>query len=127
MQIKVVCQTTYIQENLDKCIDILKLHSLNYKLFDTICNETKKRQNEAYTMSKTKDLMVVIGDKNSSNSNKLFNICKNNCPSIFIENSKDLENYNYDTFKNIGVIAGASTPSNTITEVISTLKNLIKQ
>lgn len=122
LYIKVVCQTTYIQENLKDCIDILDFYSLNYELFDTICNETKKRQDEAYEMSKNKDLMIVVGDKNSSNSNKLFDICNENCSTIFIESEKNLKNYNFFFYNNIGVTAGASTPLNIIANVLNKIK-----
>ncbi len=123
--IKVVTQTTYKSEELEKCKNILSFHlNGNYEVFDTICNETKKRQSEALEMSKIKDLMIVIGDKNSSNTQKLFDVCNQNCKTIFTESSQELEQFDFKNYKNIGVTAGASTPSNVIADVISKLKKI---
>lgn len=126
--IKVVSQTTYNPEKFKLCVDILKNNLDNFEIFDTICSETKKRQSEAESMSKTKDLMIVVGDKNSSNTQKLFNVCNKNCKTIFIESSKDLEDLknlnNIKKYKNIGVTAGASTPENIIEAVMDNLKNI---
>lgn len=120
--IKVVSQTTFSTEEFDKCINIIKSNFKNYEIFNTICNETKKRQSEAENLSKIKDLMIVVGDKNSSNTQKLFNVCNKNCTTILIESFFDLNKYNLNQYQNIGVTAGASTPSDIIKDVMENLK-----
>ncbi len=121
--IKVVTQTTYNPLELEKCVEIIKANFINYEIFDTICNETKKRQIEAANMSKKKDLMLIIGDRNSSNTQKLVSVCKPNCTTYLIETALDLTKYDFSIYKNVGITAGASTPSNIIMDVINKLNN----
>ena len=123
--IKVVAQTTYTESELKKCVSIIKDNFCNYEIFDTICDETKKRQDEAKNMSKQKDIMIIIGDKSSSNTQKLVNVCKENCKTILIESAEDLHNYNLNKYKNIGVTAGASTPTDVITGAIKKIYSYI--
>ena len=87
--IKVVFQTTYQICEKIKCVNVLNSFNINCEVFDTICNETKKRQLEAEQMSKVNDLMIVVGDKNSSNTQKLVDVCKQNCETIFIESAQE--------------------------------------
>ena len=123
-KIKVVEQTTFQSEELQNCKNILDNYLNNsYEIFDTICNATKQRQSEAQEMSKIKDLMIVIGGKNSSNTQKLFNVCSQNCKTIFIENAKELDLSEFEAHWNVGVTAGASTPSGIIYEVLDKMRN----
>ena len=120
--VSVVAQTTFNEKKWQKCQKFLKKLCTNAKIFDTICNATSLRQSEAGELSKTNDAMVVIGGKHSSNTSKLFDVCRSNCDKTYlIETYKELEP---DFFKGcdfVGVVAGASTPAGIIKEVIRTM------
>jgi len=88
-----VAQTTERQESFDagvkRATEALGQISM---AFNTICSATRERQDSAEHVSKQVDFMIVIGGKNSSNSRKLYSICKSNCPNtIFIENGKEFK------------------------------------
>ena len=90
----------------------------NLLIDQTICQATDKRQKETETIAKTVDCMIVIGGKNSSNSNKLYEIAKANCQNaFFVETAQELERSKLQNFQTIGVMAGASTPQSAIEEV----------
>ncbi len=120
--IKVVFQTTYQISEKVKCVNVLNSFDVNCEVFDTICNETQKRQLETEEMSKINDLMIVVGDKNSSNTQKLADVCKQNCETIFIESSKEIDEYDFSKYENVGVTAGASTPPEEIENVMKKLQ-----
>ena len=89
-------------------------------IFDTICNATTERQIEASDLAKTVDAMVVIGDKNSSNTKKLAEVCSERCKNVYlIETANDLQDMK--KYRQVGVTAGASTPDWIIKEVINTM------
>ncbi len=118
----VVAQTTFNKKIWQNCLKILKKLYTNAKIFDTICNATSKRQAEAHTLSQRCDCMIVIGDRSSSNTNKLYTICKNNCErSYMIETAAELRQEMYADAALIGVTAGASTPERIIKEVLDTM------
>ena len=119
---KVVSQTTFNEKIFKECKIFLKNNYTNAFVFDTICNATAKRQQEAEELSKVCDTMVVVGGRHSSNTTKLFDVCKVNCNRVFfVETAAELT---ADMFKNschVGVVAGASTPAGIIKEVIKTM------
>lgn len=119
---KVVSQTTFNAKIFKECNIFLKNNYTNALVFDTICNATAMRQQEAAELSKLCDTMVVVGGRHSSNTTKLFDVCKANCPRVFfVETAAELAQ---DMFKNschVGVVAGASTPARIIKEVIKTM------
>lgn len=118
----VVAQTTFNEKIWKKCLKILKKLYTNAKIFDTICNATSKRQAEAHTLSARCDCMIVIGDRSSSNTNKLYTICKSNCErSYLIETAAELDRSMYADAERVGVTAGASTPERIIKEVLDTM------
>ena len=118
----VVAQTTFNEKIWKKCLKNLKKLYTNAKIFDTICNATSKRQAEAHTLSARCDCMIVIGDRSSSNTNKLYSICKANCEHTYlIETAADLDKAMYADAERIGVTAGASTPERIIKEVLDTM------
>ncbi|MBQ6153419.1 MAG: bifunctional 4-hydroxy-3-methylbut-2-enyl diphosphate reductase/30S ribosomal protein S1 [Ruminococcus sp.] len=122
----VVAQTTFDEEIWKKCLKILKKVYTNAEIFDTICNATSKRQAEALILSKQSDCMIVIGDRKSSNTNKLYNICRRNCGyTVMIETAGDLDLDEMKHFSRIGVTAGASTPDRIIKEVLDTMNENI--
>ncbi|WP_058485438.1 bifunctional 4-hydroxy-3-methylbut-2-enyl diphosphate reductase/30S ribosomal protein S1 [Defluviitalea phaphyphila] len=120
-----VSQTTYRE---DKFNDILKtFKNKNYKVeaFNTICKATFNRQQEAIKIAKTVNKMIVIGGKNSSNTKKLYEICKQYCNNTYhIETVKDLKLNNFKSNDKIGITAGASTPARIIKEVIAKMNDL---
>ncbi|MDR1688441.1 MAG: bifunctional 4-hydroxy-3-methylbut-2-enyl diphosphate reductase/30S ribosomal protein S1 [Clostridiales bacterium] len=115
----VVAQTTIIEENFNAIIVNLRNLGLNLTVYNTICDATRKRQEEADFISKNVDIMLVLGDKKSSNTTKLYEICKKNCEKTFL-----LHQFEFLVLKNasendrIGVTAGASTPPDIIKEAI---------
>lgn len=122
-----VCQTTFSIELWENCEKILKKVCTNCKIFDTICNATTDRQNEADEISKKSDAMIVVGGRHSSNTCKLKEVSSANCPSFLIETSDELKDINLSPYNVIGVTAGASTPSVIIKEVLKTMSEEIKE
>ncbi len=121
----VVCQTTFSVKNFNAIIEILNSKNINFELYNTICNATTNRQNEATKLAQKVDKMLIVGDKKSSNTQKLYDICKNICPqSYYIETIDDLELNILRTNDRIGITAGASTPSAIIKEVINKMSEL---
>jgi len=109
----VLSQTTEKQENFEKVLNIVVKSCKEIVAFNTICSATEVRQKAAEEISKKVDAMIVIGGKNSSNTTKLYEICKANCENtIHVENSGEIPEtiLNSKNIVNIGVTAGASTP-----------------
>lgn len=123
--IKIVAQTTFDLKEWEKSLKSLKNVYTNTKIFDTICNATSIRQREAANISKSVDLMFVIGDKHSSNSFKLYSICSSNCENtFFIETADELPLEMVKIADSIGVTAGASTPARIIKEVLDKMSEV---
>ncbi|MDO4531370.1 MAG: 4-hydroxy-3-methylbut-2-enyl diphosphate reductase, partial [Bacillota bacterium] len=121
----VVVQTTFRQSKFDTMIDILKGKGLRLEVSQTICSATETRQKEAMELSQKVDKMIVIGDKKSSNTQKLVEICKKNCENtVHIETICDLVLKNFSSSDKIGVTAGASTPPAIIKEVVVTMSEM---
>ncbi|WP_039219594.1 bifunctional 4-hydroxy-3-methylbut-2-enyl diphosphate reductase/30S ribosomal protein S1 [Clostridium novyi] len=115
----IVAQTTEKQENFQKVTEKIKPLCDELITFNTICSATKIRQEAASILSQNVDTMVVIGGFHSSNTTKLFEICKKNCKNtIHIENVKQIPKELINSSNNIGVTAGASTPDWIIKEAI---------
>lgn len=120
--ITAVSQTTFNAEIWAECQKILKKGCTNAFLFDTICNATAMRQQEADCLSRKNDCMIVIGGQHSSNTAKLYDVCSANCRhTYFVSTAADLKEEWYRDKENIGVVAGASTPAHIIKEVIKTM------
>ncbi len=124
----VVVQTTFIYENYIQILNILKEAGIELEeINNTICNATSNRQYEAESISKNVDIMLVIGDKKSSNTVKLFEICYKNCKKTFlIETIDDLVLNNLNLNGKIGITAGASTPPDTIKGALIKMNELDK-
>ena len=117
-------QTTENLEVFKKIKKILKKLCTNAIFFDTICSVTENRQNEAIKIAKDSDRMIVIGGKESSNTHKLYELCKKECSeTVWIESAEDLLADFPDPAKCVGITAGASTPDGIITEVIKVMEN----
>ena len=122
-----VAQTTQNLSEWKKTQQILKNLCTNALIFDTICIVTETRQTEAAALSAESDAMIVIGGRESSNTAKLYSICKENCPQTFwIERPEELGVCNLitSTHTKVGIAAGASTPSGVIQEVYETMSEM---
>ena len=118
--VSICSQTTLEEEKYKKCVSAICETIDDVKVFDTICDATKKRQEAAAKLAKESDLMVVIGDRVSSNSKKLFEICKKYCKNaVFAEDSNNIFLQDIQKYNKIGVAASASAPERIIKEVIS--------
>lgn len=126
---KIICvsQTTFSLEEWKKCEKIIKKICTNCEIFDTICNATADRQNEAYEISKKSDAMIVIGGRHSSNTCKLRDVSSAHCRSFLIETADELKSIDLSPYNVIGVTAGASTPSVIIKEVLKSMSEEIKE
>ena len=113
-------QTTQNLAEWKKSQEILKNYCTNSLIFDTICSVTEERQNDAERLSRECDAMIVIGGRESSNTAKLYAVCKRNCPeTVWIERADELsgENLILCAHTKLGIAAGASTPLSIIQEV----------
>ena len=120
--VSLVSQTTGIRKIFEKCSEILKKECTNVKVFDTICNATSKRQEEAAELARQCDVMIVIGGRHSANSRHLCEVCEKYCPKVvFIETADELDNYDFSGVNKLGITAGASTPEWIIKEVYQTM------
>ena len=124
-KIPILCaQTTQNLVEFKKIKKNLEKLYTNAKIFDTICNVTENRQNEAIEIAKNSDAMIVIGGKESSNTGKLYTLCKNECPKTqWVEDKTQLSTDFPDNIKSVGITAGASTPDGIILEVIKVMEN----
>lgn len=120
----IVSQTTFNYKKFQDIVDIFLKKSYDILVMNTICNATEERQTEACTIARQSDAMLVIGGKHSSNTQKLFEICKRVCPNTyFIQTLDDLDWNKLQSFRSVGITAGASTPNNIIKEVQSYVRN----
>lgn len=118
----VVAQTTFDVSEWKKSLKVIKKLCTNAVIFDTICNATAERQEEARILAERSDLMIVIGDKTSSNTCKLYDICSRVCKNTYlVETYKELKDIDLSSTCNIGVTAGASAPARIIKEVLDTM------
>ncbi len=115
-----VTQTTIKEEMLEEAVRALSEKGKKFFVNNTICSATEKRQKSCRQLAEKCDLMVVVGDRKSSNTRKLYEISKKYCANTyFIENIDDLPLKQLRKCNRIGLAAGASTPECTIMEVIA--------
>ncbi len=117
-KICIVSQTTFNYNKFKDLVEIFQKKGYDISVVNTICNATEERQTEAKEIAAKADAMIVIGGTHSSNTRKLYEICKNECENThFIQTLDDLH---LDLPKSVGLVgitAGASTPNNIIEEV----------
>ena len=117
-EICIVAQTTFNYNKFKYLVEIIQKKHYNISVLNTICSATKERQTEAEQIANEVDAMIVIGDKHSSNTQKLFEICRNACNNTYyIQTLEDLNMSQLKSVKTVGITAGASTPKNIIEEV----------
>ena len=120
----VVAQTTFNYKKFKDIVAILSKKSYDILVMNTICNATEERQTEAGTIARLSDAMIVIGGKHSSNTQKLYEICKAECLNThFIQTLDDLDLKLFQSFRSVGITAGASTPNKIIKEVQSYVRH----
>ena len=117
-KICIVSQTTFNYNKFKYLVEIISKKSYDISVLNTICSATKERQEEADQIARKVDAMIVIGDKHSSNTQKLFEICDKACNNTYyIQTLDDLNMNQLKSVKTVGITAGASTPKNIIEEV----------
>ena len=122
----VVAQTTFNVQSWETCKEFLKNQCTNAKIFDTICNATWARQQEAEDLSQKCDHMVVIGGHHSSNTQKLLQVAARHTKAINVETADELDKDWLNGARIVGVTAGASTPSSIIEEVLNCMSEEIR-
>ena len=123
-----VSQTTSTRKIWDDCVKKAKKECTNAEFFDTICGATSKRQEEARQLAQTCGMMVVIGDRKSSNTRRLAEICREACPDVrLIERAADLDLSHMPRAERVGITAGASTPAWIIKEVYDKMSDEIME
>ena len=125
LPICMVCQTTSTESLWNSCTEIAKKQFTNLKIFDTICKATESRQNEAASLSKACQAMVVVGDTHSSNTGRLAMICREHCDKVLlVDNAGELDPTFFSGVHTVGITAGASTPAWIIKEVNKTMSEI---
>ncbi len=121
----IVSQTTFNARKFEELVEFFRKKEYNVSVYNTICNATGERQMEAGLLAKTVDTMIVIGGKNSSNTQKLFDISKRQCENTYyIQKLVDLDLSVIESARRVGITAGASTPNNIIKEVHDRMSEL---
>ena len=120
----IVAQTTMNEKEFDAIIDYIRSLDIKFEVENTICSATRVRQESARELAHKVDLMIVIGGRHSSNTQKLVKICQDIVDTFSIETKEDLDRKLLDKYHTIGITAGASTPDWIIEEVINFLKEL---
>ncbi len=117
-QVTIVAQTTFNYNKFKDLVEIILKKGYNSSVVNTICNATQERQEEASRIAAQADAMIVVGGRHSSNTQKLFEICKKECENTYyIQTFGDLTEHDFQTVRTVGITAGASTPKNIIEEV----------
>lgn len=122
----IIVQTTFSLEKFNSYVRQIKEKiddDVELQVKNTICNATKIRQEETCEISKKVQCMIIIGGKNSSNTKKLYDIARENCENTMIVETKDeLDVSTVKKFEKVGIMAGASTPDNSIDDVIKAIE-----
>ena len=122
--IGIVVQTTQRRENLDAVVEAVRAQGIEPMVKRTICSATSQRQDAACELAERVDAMVVIGGRNSSNTTRLAEICRDHCARAFhIESADEISREWFEGCDVVGVTAGASTPDNQIDAVITRLES----
>ena len=116
--ISIVSQTTFNYRKFHNVVDIIRNKLYNVTAYKTICNATSVRQREAQEIASKVDAMIIIGGRNSSNTQKLYDISKQECENTYyIQTLVDLDLTTFESVSRVGITAGASTPNKLIKEV----------
>ena len=117
-RVSVVAQTTFSLKKFQDFVEIFEKKEYDIDVVNTICHATMERQTEASALAGASDAMIVIGGAESSNTAKLFELCKQQCENtFFIQTADALEDISLEGYASLGITAGASTPNTLIQEV----------
>lgn len=117
-EVCIVSQTTFNYKKFQDVVEIFKERGYNGSVVNTVCNATEVRQAEARELAARVDVMIVIGGNHSSNTRKLYEICRQECEmTYYIQTLDDLHLRLPESVRLVGITAGASTPNNIIEEV----------
>ncbi len=120
----IVSQTTFNYKKFQDLVEIISKKGYDIIVLNTICNATQERQAEAKAIAAEVEAMIVVGGKNSSNTQKLFEICKKECENTcYIQTLRDLDLSKLRFINSVGITAGASTPNKIIEEVQKNVRN----
>ena len=120
-----VSQTTFNLNKFKELVEIVEEKGYHILWLNTICDATEKRQTEARQLAACSDAMIVIGDRKSSNTQKLYEICRQACPqTYYIQTSGNMDYGKLKSGGNVGITAGASTPNYIIEEVSKNVRKL---
>lgn len=123
-EVCIVSQTTFNYNKFKELVEIISEKGYNIIIRNTICNATEERQTEAREIAKRVDAMIVVGGSSSSNTRKLYEICKNECKdTYYIQTLNDLDMTSLGKADCIGITAGASTPKKIIEEVVLNVRD----
>ena len=126
----IIVQTTYSKKEFEEIVEKIKENlpqNILLEIKNTICKATELRQEETKSMSKKVDLMVIVGGKNSSNTNKLYEIAKANCKKcICVETAVQLDIAEIEKSNKVGIMAGASTPEESIQKILEKVEKIIE-
>jgi 4-hydroxy-3-methylbut-2-enyl diphosphate reductase len=118
-KIGIVSQSTAFEEMLFSVTEKFLRYAKEVRFFNTVCDETLRRQKEAKNIAQTADCVLVIGGKTSANTNRLFELVKKiNKNSFFIQNEKDVKSLDLSQCKTLGIVSGTSTPKWLIDKII---------
>ena len=116
-EVCIVSQTTFNYNKFKELVEIISEKGYNIIIRNTICNATEERQTEAREIAKRVDAMIVVGGSSSSNTRKLYEICKNECKdTYYIQTINDLDMTSLGKADCIGITPGASTPNTILQE-----------
>ena len=123
----IVAQTTFNDVKFKDIVEFFRNKGYNVIVYNTICNATEERQREARALAADVDTMIVIGGKSSSNTQKLYEICRRECENTYyIQTLVDLDLTVIESAKRVGITAGASTPNNIIEEVYTNVREFCR-
>lgn len=122
-----VAQTTFEVKKWRECTNFIKKVYTNARIFDTICNATWARQQEAEELSRRCDFMIIIGGRHSSNTQKLVSVAARETRAVAIETAAEIDPKWFTGIQTVGVTAGASTPASIIEEVLSSMSDEIRE
>jgi 4-hydroxy-3-methylbut-2-enyl diphosphate reductase len=121
----VVCQTTQPQEHLSSVVQALLSRTREIKVFNTICEATFDRQESALEMARRVDVMLVVGGRNSANTRRLWELCRDaGCDAYHIETADELEPGWFEGKKEVGITGGASTPQWIVDDVVAAVERI---
>ena len=122
--VTIVSQTTFNYKKFQELVEKISEKGYNSLVVNTICNATQERQTEAREIAGEVDAMIVIGGSHSSNTQKLYDICRRVCPvTYYIQTLVDLESQCFTPVRSVGITAGASTPNYIIEEVVTHVRS----